>query len=103
MKKNVALVLIGMVLGVGAGALATGRVRAQGAPAPAARWEQDCAEARGVEEIRALVRARGEAGWELAAFDAGILCFKRPMPPPTASPAPRPAPAPKPQEPWPGY
>lgn len=90
--KNVALVLIGAILGVGAGVFATGWGRAQ-APAPAAggRWELDCAEAHGFEEARALVRGRGEAGWELVAFDAGILCFKRAVPPP-----------PKP-EPYPGY
>lgn len=92
MKKNAALVLVGIVLGIGAGALATGRVGAQGLPAqPPPRWEQDCAEARGVEEARALARSRAEAGWEIVALDAGVMCFKRSLPPVSRT------------DPWPGY
>ncbi|MGK3995262.1 hypothetical protein [Sorangium sp. So ce1024] len=94
MDKKVVLVLGGLVLGA-ACALATGRVRAQvtapSAP-PAPRWEQDCEQAHGVNEARAIARARGESGWELVALDAGVMCFKRPAPAP-----------PRPTEPWPGY
>ncbi|WP_437490082.1 hypothetical protein WME75_12570 [Sorangium sp. So ce1014] len=93
MEKRGALVLGGLVLGV-ACALAAGRVRAQvaapGVPAP--RWEQDCEQTHGVEEARAVAKARGESGWELVALDAGVMCFKRPAPAPL-----------KPAEPWPGY
>ncbi|KYG05653.1 hypothetical protein BE21_39420 [Sorangium cellulosum] len=93
MEKRVVLVLGGLVLGA-ACALAAGRVRAQGvAPsAPTPRWEQDCEQAHGVEEARAVAKARGESGWELVALDAGVMCFKRPAPAP-----------PKPADPWPGY
>jgi hypothetical protein len=95
MKKQVALVLVGFSLGAVAGVVATGRVRAQGLPAasaPALRWEQDCEQTRGVDEARALAKARGEAGWELVALDAGVMCFKRPVRAPPKSP-----------DPWPGY
>ncbi|AUX41479.1 hypothetical protein SOCE26_028920 [Sorangium cellulosum] len=93
MEKRVVLVLGGLVLGA-ALALVTGRGRAQVA-APgvdARRWEQDCEQTHGVDEARALAKARGESGWELVALDAGVMCFKRPAPPP-----------PKPADPWPGY
>ncbi|MCC6555335.1 MAG: hypothetical protein IT372_20430 [Polyangiaceae bacterium] len=93
MKKQATLVLIGIVLGAAGGALATGRVRAQpSAPTTAPRWEQDCAEARGVDEARTLARSRAEAGWEIVAFDAGVMCFKRPAPQPSRA-----------VDPWPGY
>ncbi|WP_434046975.1 MULTISPECIES: hypothetical protein [Sorangium] len=96
MNKKVVLVLGGLVLGA-ACALATGRVRAQvlapPAPsAPAPRWEQDCEQTHGIDEARAVAKARGESGWELVALDAGVMCFKR------LAPAP-----PKPADPWPGY
>lgn len=75
--------MMGLVVGAAAGALAVGRVQAQGAPSPPVpvRWEQDCFEARGLEEARGLARSRGTSGWEIVAYDAGILCFKRPLPP----------------------
>jgi hypothetical protein len=96
MQKKVVLVLVGLVLGAALGAFATGRVRAQvPPPSPAAgttRWEQDCEQTRNLDETRALVRSRGESGWELVALDAGVLCFKRPAPV-----------APRPPDPWPGY
>ncbi|WP_437666519.1 hypothetical protein [Sorangium sp. So ce1182] len=93
MDRKVALVLGGLVLGA-AFALATGRVSAQGTAqsVPAPRWEQDCEQTHGVDEARAVAKARGEGGWELVALDAGVMCFKR------LAPAP-----PKPAEPWPGY
>jgi hypothetical protein len=93
MDKRVVLVLGGLVLGA-AVALAAGRVRAQGLTpsVPPPRWEQDCEQAHGVDEARAIAKARGEGGWELVALDAGVMCFKRPVPAP-----------PKPADPWPGY
>jgi hypothetical protein len=94
MGKKVALTLVGLVLGAVAGTFATGRVRAQVQPKgiTAVHWDQDCEQVHGVDEARTLARARGESGWELVALDAGVMCFKRPLPVP-----------PKPLDPWPGY
>jgi hypothetical protein len=80
-KRSAAFVGVGLALGAGAVTLATSRVGAQGGPPPPAvpRWEQDCVEAIGVEEARAVARARGEAGWEIVAYEQGIMCFKRPL------------------------
>jgi hypothetical protein len=82
-RKSAVLVVVGLVLGAGVVTLATSRVGAQGAPPIPVipRWEQDCVEAIGVGEARALARSRGEAGWEIVAYEQGIMCFKRPLVP----------------------
>src|SRR5262245_3814684 len=82
MGKKVGLGLVGLGLGAAVGMFATGLVRAQvpQAGSAAMRWEQDCDQVQGVDGARALAKVRGETGWELVALDAGIMCFKRPIP-----------------------
>jgi hypothetical protein len=85
MKKNAALVLLGLVIGCGAGAAVTPRATAQGypmaAPAPVAtpRWQQFCEPAASVQEASSMASARGVEGFELVAMYNGVLCFKRPL------------------------
>lgn len=85
MKKNVALVLLGLVIGCGAGAAVTPRATAQGylapapAPAPGPRWQQFCEQAASVQEASSMVAARGVEGFELVAMYNGVVCFKRPL------------------------
>lgn len=96
MKKNVVLVLLGLVIGCGAGAAVTPRATAQGYPmappaAPAgARFQQFCEQATSVQEASSMAGARGLEGFELVAMYNGVLCFKRPM---LAGGAPVPAPS----------
>lgn len=99
MKKNVALVLLGLVIGCGAGAAVTPRATAQGYPmappgAPAApagaRWQQFCEQAASVQEASSMAGARGVEGFELVAMYNGVMCFKRPI---LAGAAPVPAPS----------
>ncbi len=85
MKRNAALVLLGLVIGCGAGAAVTPRATAQGyppaAPAPVAgpRWQQFCEQAASVQEASSMASARGVEGFELVAMYNGVLCFKRPL------------------------
>ena len=86
MKKNVALVLLGLVIGCGAGAVVTQQADAQGYPmgptpsAPVgARWQQFCEQASSVQEASSMASARGVEGFELVAMYNGVLCFKRPI------------------------
>jgi hypothetical protein len=89
MKKNVALVLLGLVIGCGAGAAVTQQAGAQGypmgpaVPAPAApagaRWQQFCEQASSVQEASSMASARGVEGFELVAMYNGVVCFKRPI------------------------
>jgi hypothetical protein len=98
MKKNVALVLLGLVIGCGAGAAVTPRATAQGypmgpQPAPTAagpRWQQFCEQAASVQEASTMAGARGIEGFELVAMYNGVVCFKRPI---LAGGAPVPAPS----------
>jgi len=96
MQKNIALVLVGMMLGCGAGAYATHSATAHGAPKvigqrfganpSAPRWEQTCSEPVELTGVDDVVGKAGAEGWELAAMSTAgtgvheILCFKRPAP-----------------------
>jgi hypothetical protein len=113
MRRNIALVLVGLIIGCGAGAAATQRATAQplpagapqgapmtpGAPFPAPlqpKWQQFCEQTSSVQEASALAAMRGADGFELVALYNGVLCFKRPLsaggvPPKSAAPG------------WPGY
>jgi hypothetical protein len=90
---NVALVLAGLAIGCGAGAVATrpaGAVDpldAYSASAPRPRWEQFCEPISGGDAavLNARLAMRGAEGWELIALPfswtgqgaAGAVCFKR--------------------------
>lgn len=118
MKKNVVLLLLGLLLGCGAGAVATEKLSAQmpgppmnagGPQAVGVRWQQFCEQAGSVEDASQRAGARGMEGFELLALYNGVMCFKRPwagaMPggaaPGTMNPMPV-GPAPNPSN-WPGY
>ena len=98
MRKNVALVLVGLGIGCGIGAVATRQAIAQGyptappyaPPAAPARWQQFCEQAASVQEASTIAGARGAEGFELVALHNGVLCFKRPLMTGSAPPAPRP-------------
>jgi hypothetical protein len=102
MKRNIALVLVGLLIGCGAGAAATHRATAQGypmAPMPAQpahgqRWQQFCEQTGSAQEASSMAGARGAEGYELVTLYNGVLCFKRPLPP---GAAPQGTPT------WPGY
>jgi hypothetical protein len=94
MKRNIALVLVGLVIGCGAGAVATQRATAQGFPggplpaaAPPQRWQQFCEQVGSVQDASAVAAARGVDGFEMVAMYNGVLCFKRPLTVGAAGPA----------------
>jgi hypothetical protein len=113
MRRNIALVLVGLIIGCGAGAVATQRATAQplpagapqgapmtpSAPSPAPqqqKWQQFCEQAPSVQEASASAAMRGAEGFELVTLYNGVLCFKRPLsaggvPPKSGTPG------------WPGY
>jgi hypothetical protein len=93
--RNVALVLGGLLMGCGAGAVATRGAFAvdplsmPSAPTAVVRWEQFCEELRpNPKELNYVLAARGAEGWEVVAIPytwtgqgaAGAVCFKRPAP-----------------------
>ena len=81
--KAVSLVLMGIILGCGASAIRDVQAE-QPFPASAAakRWQQYCRQAGALEEMNGLVRASGDAGFELAGMSFTgrevFACFKRP-------------------------
>lgn len=90
MKKNVVLLLLGLLLGCGAGAVATDKLSAQTPgppmnaggnvqPVSAMRWQQFCEQAGSVEDASQRAGARGMEGFELVALYNGVMCFKRPF------------------------
>jgi hypothetical protein len=97
--KNVALVLVGLVVGGVAGPLLVNHVRAdEQRPAVAVRWEQFCEPASSISEASSMSTARGADGWELVGFFGGALCFKRPTSDVRKASAPRGG-----SSSWPGY
>jgi hypothetical protein len=93
--RNVALVLGGLVMGCGAGAVATKGAFAvdplsvPSQPSTGGRWQQFCEELRSSpQDVNLLLAARGAEGWEMVAIPytwtpqgaAGAVCFKRPAP-----------------------
>lgn len=73
-------VLVGLVFLVGC---ATGGVASQVVAPPAAaatvqRWDYFCADDEWAGRERRL-KAAGQQGWELVAFERGTVCFKRPL------------------------
>lgn len=119
--KNVLLVFSGALAGGVVAAALTGSVLAQAAPPTTQKWQQFCEGVSSIGEASAIVGRRGAEGWELAAFNGGAICFKRPagsvavaaQPPASPSAAvvpplqPPPVQAPpsptSPASPWPGY
>ena len=99
MKRNIALALVGLVIGCGAGAVATKGATAQGfsgGPLPATapppqRWQQFCEQVGSVQEASAVASARGVDGYEMVAMHNGVLCFKRPLSASAAGPGAPPA------------
>lgn len=60
-----------------------------GNPGAAMRWQQFCEQAANVSQASWLVSSRGNDGWELVSMYAGVLCYKRPVPPaPVTAPPP---------------
>ena len=55
-------------------------------PQPRQRWEYTCGRPGGLEEVASTANNYGREGWEMAAADGTIWCFKRPMDPPVRVP-----------------
>lgn len=116
-KKNVVLVLLGLLVGCGAGAVAKDRLSAQvpgppmsgnanAQPMAGMRWQQFCEQAGSVEDASQRAGARGMEGFEMVALYNGVICFKRPWGGMGAMPgamSPMPGGAPPNPSNWPGY
>jgi hypothetical protein len=89
--KSVALVLVGLAVGVVAGVAVIPRAVAEPQAPPPRKWQQMCEPASSVPEASSLAGARGAEGWELVNYTPGAVCFKRPAQPKQGEPA------------WPGY
>ena len=111
MKRNIALVLVGLLIGCGAGAVATQRATAQGFPSgplpaaapPPQRWQQFCEQVGSVQDASAVAAARGVDGFEMVAMYNGVRCFKRPLAAGAAGPAAPPSMPPSVSTSFPGY
>ncbi|MCI0571436.1 MAG: hypothetical protein L0Y66_11835 [Myxococcaceae bacterium] len=91
MNRNLAMTLGALVLGCAAGMTLDSRAQAQAFTTPAVytRWQQFCeASENKANAISAIVRAKGDEGWELASVSIGTIggsiefatvCFKRPV------------------------
>jgi hypothetical protein len=55
-------------------------------PQPRQRWEYACVKPGVSEDITSEANKYGQEGWELAAADGTVWCFKRPVDPPVRVP-----------------
>ncbi|MBX3246042.1 MAG: hypothetical protein KF901_02540 [Myxococcales bacterium] len=68
---------LAFILGCVSAPLIVARLSAQNPP-HTPRWEYSCDSVRTIGSMRALLARVGPEGWELAAVDGALFCFKRP-------------------------
>jgi hypothetical protein len=85
MRRDVALVMVGLAVGCVAGAATTRIAGAQVArSAPARQFCEELRQGTGFEAMNTRIEAYGRQGWDLVAaqrshnvYDVGLLCFRR--------------------------
>jgi len=55
-------------------------------PQPRQRWEYACIKPGALDDVTLEANKYGREGWELAAADGTVWCFKRPIDPPVRLP-----------------
>lgn len=75
--KNIALVLMGVIVGCAGGAASSAVAKH---PPTVPRFQHMClGPSMSIGGINEDVEEAGAAGWELVAMSDGIVCFKRPV------------------------